>query len=388
MAELPVVAFWFDVVCPYAYVAAVRLLRMEQAGELRIDWRPILLGGVLRAVGGPDRPMDAMAPSKVAHIHADLQRQARLLGLTLDYPVDHPRRTVDVMRAVVAAPAERRGALALDLWRAYWSQGDDLRDPAVLAERIAPHGLTLDDVRSAREPLRVATHAAVDAGVFGVPAMAVDGRLFWGADRLPDLRHALALPVGPAAPNEPLTVFHDFASPYSYLGVMPLLGRPGVTLRPMLLGALFKTIGTPVVPVATFGASKAAWVRRDLAAVAARRGLRFRFSPHFPVRTVTALRIALVEPATTGPLYEAVWADGRDIGRTEVLGDVLTDAGFDAAALLDAAQAGGIRQALRDNTAAAVRAGVPGAPTYLHRTGLYWGQDRLELIATMETHGA
>lgn len=384
MADLPVVPFWFDVVCPYAYVAAVRLRRMEAAGELRIDWRPILLGGVLRAVGQVDRPMDVMAPAKVAHIHADLQRQATLLDLDIAYPSDHPRRTVDAMRAVLAVPPDRRGALAVDLWHAYWGLGLDLRDRATLLGVLAPHGVTLADVESARDGLHAATRSAVAAGVFGVPTMDAGGRRFWGADRLSAVRAALGLPTEARLPREPLTVFHDFASPYSYLGVMPLLDRPGVTLRPMLLGALFKAIGTPVVPVAGFGKAKAAWVRADLEDVAARRGLRFQFSPHFPVRTVTALRVALVDPATTAALYEAVWADARDIGQPEVLRDVLVSAGFDARGLLEAAAEMSIKEALRANTSAAEQAGVPGAPSYLHPTGMYWGQDRLALIAALE----
>jgi 2-hydroxychromene-2-carboxylate isomerase len=388
VADVPVVRFWFDVVCPYAYVAACRLVAMEDAGELRIDWCPLLLGGVLRAVGQVDRPMDAMAAPKVAHVHADLQRQATLLGIQLRYPAEHPRRTVDAMRAIVAARPDRRGPLALRLWRAYWADGADLADPEVLGRLVAPMGVDARAIDGARDALRNRTDEAVARGVFGVPTMEVAGRRYWGADRLSGVREALGLPTDEAMPRQPIEVFHDFASPYSYLGTVPLLDAPNVTLRPMLLGALFQAIGTPVVPVAGFQPAKAAWVRWDLGDVARRRGLPFAFTPHFPVRTVDALRVAILEPAATRALYEAVWVHGADVGRRDVLVDVLDHAGFPGEALVDRTADPAVKQALRDHTAAALAAGVPGAPSYVHRTGTYWGQDRLTLLAAMERHGA
>lgn len=379
-----VVDLYFDVVCPYAWIAAERLLRMGAAGELTVRWKPMLLGGVLRAVGQRDRPMEVMAQAKIDHIEADLQRQGRLLGLTIAYPPDHPRRTVDAMRALVAVGDEQRPALARRLWRAYWSEGQRIQERAVLEGLIAPFGLTWDDVQGARDGLRASTDEAVRRGVFGAPGIFVGDRLFWGADRLPSVRRALGLPGEPRLPDGPVELFHDFASPYSYLGVLPLLGRPGVTLRPMLLGALFKTLGTPLVPIASYGEARQAWTHRDLHDQAALRGLSFAFPTVFPLNTVAALRVALVDPDTTRALYEAVWVHGQNIGRPEVLIDVLDQSGFDGRSLLEQTGEPAVKQALRANTERAVQLGVPGAPSYLHAEGVFWGQDRLPLIAELE----
>lgn len=385
----PVVTFWFDIVCPYAWVAAQRLTRLEAAGALTIDWRPILLGGVLRAVGTADRPMDAMASPKVAHIEADLQRHAELLDFQFRYPDDHPHRTVDAMRALHACSPEQRPALAFALWEAYWTHNLPVSEENALAPLLARFGLSWAAIQSAdvRASLRRATDEAVEAGVFGVPAMQVGERLFWGADRLPAVRAAVGLPPDLRLPTGPLEVFHDFASPYSYLGVQPLLGRPGVTLRPMLLGALFQTIGTPIVPVATFPERKRAWAMEDMNAQAALRGIPFQFTPHFPLRTVLPLRVALQEPSATGPLYEAAWVHGLDIGHAEVVRDVLEHAGLDALGLLEGANDPEVKALLRSNTEEAVRRGVPGAPSFVSGADVFWGQDRLRLIAELEAGG-
>jgi hypothetical protein len=46
----------------------------------------------------------------------------------------------------------------------------------------------------AKGRLRAWTEAAADAGVFGVPTLAIDGELFWGADAMPMVEAYLADP--------------------------------------------------------------------------------------------------------------------------------------------------------------------------------------------------
>ena len=43
-----------------------------------------------------------------------------------------------------------------------------------------------------KERLFVASRAAIDLGVFGVPTMIVDGEIFWGNDSFPHLARFLA----------------------------------------------------------------------------------------------------------------------------------------------------------------------------------------------------
>lgn len=90
------------------------------------------------------------------------------------------------------------------------------------------------------------------------------GRLFWGTDRMFLVQRALGcLEAEPerlvAAPQQPssakLTFFFDYASPWSYLAserlewLLQSVAPVQVTVEwvPVLVGALFKKIGTPVV---------------------------------------------------------------------------------------------------------------------------------------------
>lgn len=218
---------------------------------------------------------------------------------------------------------------------------------------------------------------AVAAGVFALPILVVDGFRYWGPERFASAlaRHrGEMLPAPSLAPG--VEVFHDFSSPYSYLGTVPVLDQP-VVLRPMLLGAVFKAIGTPLIPMATFGDDRRAWAAWDLQETARLRDLPFRWTTHFPLNTVAALRLAILEPSLTAPLYRAAWAEDRNLGDLTVLRDILAENGHPASLLERTSE---VKHVLRENTETAVGIGVPGAPTYRRGDQVFWGQDRLPLV--------
>lgn len=62
-----------------------------------------------------------------AHLNlADMNRFAALYGVPLEMPAAHPRRSVEAMRLLVAAPEAVRPALTHALYRAYWVEGRDI----------------------------------------------------------------------------------------------------------------------------------------------------------------------------------------------------------------------------------------------------------------------
>ena len=88
--------------------------------------------------------------------------------------------------------------------------------------------------------------------------------MFWGTDRLFLVERALGLPSHPERLQSPpphgarkLTVFMDYSSQWTYVGIERLPEvldsvRPvqvSVEYVPILLGALFKEIGTPNVSI-------------------------------------------------------------------------------------------------------------------------------------------
>lgn len=390
------VRFYYDIVCPYAYLASRRVEAVAARAGASVRFVPVLLGGLFRHTGGTQRPADAMSAPKARLNLLDMQRQADVHDVPLRVPAAHPRRTVDAMRLLVAAGGARV-PLTHELYRLYWVEGADVTDRAVLAAAARRHGVDpgVIDSPEARQGLFDTTAEAAARGAFGVPSFAVGDTLWWGQDRLHFVEEALGH-AGPrklrgqAAPGARLRFFHDFSSPWSYLAstqVEALAAGYGVEVEwtPILLGGLFREIGTPDVPLLAMTEARRHYVTRDLTDWARWWGVDFRFPSHFPLRTVLPLRVAIVEPATTGPLYEAAWAADRPIDDPAVLADVLRRHGFDAEDLMSRAEAAETKARLRENTDAARAAGACGVPTFEVRIGtappmLFWGQDRLDLV--------
>ena len=185
----------FDVVCPYAYLASTQIEALAARTGATIVWAPILLGGVFRAIGQKDDPNRTMSEAKRKHTELDLRRWSEHFGVPLVRRADHPRRSVLAMRAICAANVDVRAVHAL--FAAYHARGEDIADADVVRSALGAAGLDAARLMSeaetdrVKDDLRARTARAVERGVFGVPAMFVDGELYWGQDRLDWVERAL-----------------------------------------------------------------------------------------------------------------------------------------------------------------------------------------------------
>ncbi len=396
------IRFYYDVVCPYAYLASTQIEAAAARAGATVSWRPVLLGGLFRAVKAPQLPAAAMNAPRARHNLLDMYRFADRWGVDLTMPAAHPRRSVEAMRLLVAVgEGPLRRALTAALYRAYWGQGRDISDRSVLDTIAREHGVdpALIDDPKARAGLFESTAEAAALGAFGVPTFAVGNKIWWGQDRLPLVEEALghrqrrpAEGLG-SAPLSGVTIdfFHDFASPYAYLAAEPIKGIAaayGATLRwrPILLGALFRELGTPDVPLFVQSPEKQRYIRRDLEDWAQYWGVPFRFPSHFPLRSIAPLRAALVDPGLVQPLYRAIWSEDQAVDDLQVLAEVIAASGRDPAPILASIRSPEIKSHLRENTAAAQAAGCCGVPSMVvtpaegEQPILLWGQDRLAML--------
>jgi 2-hydroxychromene-2-carboxylate isomerase len=381
--------FYYDIVCPYAYLASLRVEAMAARTGAHIQWCPVLLGGLYRHHGTDDVPAHGWPENKVSLGILDLIREAQSNGAPFLHNPRHPQRSVTAMRLIVAASDEQRIPLSQALYRAYWVDNQDINDPEVLDPIASAHGVDPQraELPEIKEALRERTAEAAEKGIFGVPTFEVDEKLWWGQDRMHLVEKALGgsplfEPSVQAPSIDTILFFHDFSSPFSYLAstqIQRLAHAHGVEVvyKPTLLGALFGAIGTENIPLFTFGAAKQAYIGRDLHDWADWWGVEFNFSPTFPIRTVTPLRVAIIDPLTTDCIYRAAWVDGLNIGDDAVLQSVLDRADFDGAALIAATQEQNIKNTLRANTEEAAQRGACGVPTIAVNDELFWGQDRL-----------
>lgn len=396
--------FTYDFCCPYAYIAFGGVETIQARTDAEVDPQPILLSQLREALGG-SATRDGEA--KRQHQQLDVRRLAQVAELPLATTTP-PSTTEPALRAVLAAPVSHRWALSKRFFQAAWAEGLDLADPTILAAAIAAEGLDASSVleRAASaailSELRSRTVSAAERGVFGVPSCIVDGELFFGADRLHFVEAALGgkptcpYPTVAKAQLRPVDVWYDYASPFAYLGVLgarSALG-PAVRLKPMLLGKVFEAVGQAMVPIFEASPAQRDAFRRDLERQAESVGLAFSFPSRFPMNTVRALRITLAaerqDRAKAGALVErifrAYWAEDQDIADEAVLVRIAGEVGLDGPKLAEQAATPDGKKALFTATAAAVAAGVFGAPTFIvHRPdggqSLFWGSDRLHIAA-------
>jgi 2-hydroxychromene-2-carboxylate isomerase len=188
-----------------------------------------------------------------------------------------------------------------------------------------------------------------------------------------------------------LTFYYDFSSPWSYLGSTQVerVARDNgavVEWKPILLGALFKAIGTPMVPLYEQAQARQRYQGRDLEHWADHWGVPFRFPSRFPTNSVTALRLVLAAgdqelPRLSHAIYRAYWAEDKDIADRDVLVRLASELGLDGAALVARTEDPAIKARLREYTDGAVTRGVFGVPTFFIGDTMVFGQDRFDFVA-------
>jgi 2-hydroxychromene-2-carboxylate isomerase len=188
------VTFHYDLMSPYAYLAANRLDRLFPESP---RWQPVLLGGLFKltgrsswALGDYERRRRGMA---------DIERRAAEYGMPpLRWPDPWPTSSLAAMRvAIHARRAGREREYAAAAFDVAFVQGLDLGElPHVLTAAEAG-GLDQGEAEraigdeSVKDELREETDAAHARGVFGVPTVTVGDELFWGDDRLEEAAAAL-----------------------------------------------------------------------------------------------------------------------------------------------------------------------------------------------------
>jgi 2-hydroxychromene-2-carboxylate isomerase len=156
-----------------------------------------------------------------------------------------------------------------------------------------------------------------------------------------------------------------------------------VIWRPFLLGPIFHAQGWNTSPFNIYPA-KGRYMVQEMERLTAARGLPFKMPTPFPQNSLYAARLALIGhdegwgPAFSRAVYTAQFGKGSNIGDKQVLGKIVGDLGVDAASALQRMEQPEIKERLRERTEEAVELGIFGAPSFLARNELYWGDDRLE----------
>lgn len=179
-----------DPVCPWCYIGKARLDRALEAHPghpFVIEWHPFRLN--------PDMPPEGMDRAEyvewkfggkegaVQH-HMQIEEAARDAGLEIDWAaIKRSPQTIDAHRLIHWAGLEgRQTAVVSALFKAYFREGRDIGDKAVLADIAGEMGLDRDMIAhllsgdADRDDIAARDAHARERGVTGVPTFIVGER--------------------------------------------------------------------------------------------------------------------------------------------------------------------------------------------------------------------
>jgi predicted DsbA family dithiol-disulfide isomerase len=192
-----------DAICPWCWIGKrqldTALTTLRQAGlRFSVHWRPFQLN--------PDMPAEGVERSayraakfgsleRSRELDAQVAEAGRAVGL--DFRHDRMQRTPNTVRAhrlIRFAEGPLQHALVEALFRAYFHEGQDVGDTAVLAEVAAGVGLDAAEFLAGQEQeeqVRAEDAYFRRIGISGVPSFALEGRVLfsgaWPADRMAEL---------------------------------------------------------------------------------------------------------------------------------------------------------------------------------------------------------
>jgi len=186
------ITFYLDFISPYAYLAFEKLPEALMGQSYSVTYKPVLLGALLKHHG-------QLGPAEIAGKREWTYRQVLWLahthGIELQLPASHPFNPLPLLRLAVACNAQGlpNRYVCETLFKHVWQGGAEATNAQrfqAVTQQLAPQRAPASDEVKAQ--LKAHTDAAIAAGFFGVPTLAVDDKLFWGFDALPMLRAYLS----------------------------------------------------------------------------------------------------------------------------------------------------------------------------------------------------
>ena len=178
--------------------------------------------------------------------------------------------------------------------------------------------------------------------------------------------------------------YFDFISPYSFLAYkkLKLLNQKKInfTYKPILLGGLHNLGG---ITAPAFNERKMKNMKNDCELVAKKNNIEFRWNEKFPINSLQLMRGYLViEDKIKNIFFDTCfnyyWKDNIDLSKTENIEKILKDCSIDKKFFFKEVQNQKVKDELKKLTNEAFKKDIFGAPTFLVKDKIFWGQDRLD----------
>ena len=192
------IEFYFDCSSPWTYLAFREILPLSQRHNLKIEWKPVLVGGVFNTVNQDVYEFRKKPnPLKLKYSNDDLHLWSKVRGVSISFPEVFQVNSVNAMRGCLFANTEGQLVeFASNVFKAYWSEGIDISQEDLLANIAKNSNLNTKKFKKyiasqeAKDLLIRNTDELIERGGFGSPTFFYKEKMFFGNDRLHLLEEA------------------------------------------------------------------------------------------------------------------------------------------------------------------------------------------------------
>ena len=179
--------FYFDFISPYSFLAYKKIKIIDKKEKLKINYKPILLGG-LHKLGGITAP--AFNLRKMKNMKNDCELVALKNKIGFKWNTKFPINTLYLMRGYLLIDDNLKEKFFNICFDAYWKENIDISDDKnfdkILDLVKIDKKKFYEDIQDIKikNKLKDLTNAAFEKDIFGAPTFVVNGKIFWGQDRL------------------------------------------------------------------------------------------------------------------------------------------------------------------------------------------------------------
>ena len=176
--------FYFDIISPYAYIAHKKILKLN---NIVFNYKPIYLGG-LHKLAGIDSP--AFNKYKLKNNINDCNLVSEKNNIEFKWNSNFPINSLNIMRGYLCVNEDKQIEYLNIFFDAYWKDNQDLSDSKNINKLLNKLKIDNEEFYNAIKEQKIKnkliklTTDAFEKEVFGTPTFIINGKIFWGQDRL------------------------------------------------------------------------------------------------------------------------------------------------------------------------------------------------------------
>ena len=178
--------FYFDFISPYSYLAHKKIKVFKQKG-IYFNYKPILVGGLHNLLG---ITAPAFNKPKLNHMIQDCILFAKKDDFDFIWNSNFPINSLYLMRGYLFLESDKKDLYLDIIFDGYWKDNLDVSKEEILIKLLKKCNIDvnkfLEGIKESKikDKLKFVTQEAYDINIFGAPTFVINGKIFWGQDRL------------------------------------------------------------------------------------------------------------------------------------------------------------------------------------------------------------